>query len=90
MRHYASRGLLAVLSGFYRRCAERGFAEAQYGLALILDEGVFLTRDPREAYVWATRAGQTFSDLVVRLQEELRPAAVEALIYQAQNWTPTR
>lgn len=82
--------LAAWPSTLWLTCAERGFTEAQYGLALILDEGVFLTRDPREAYVWAIRAGQTFSELVVRLQEELRPAAVEAAITRAQNWTPTR
>jgi protein SCO1/2 len=82
--------LAAWPSTLWLTCAQRGFTEAQYGLALILDEGVYLTRDPRAAFVWATRAGQNFSDLVIRLQDELRPAAVEAAITEAQNWTPTR
>ncbi|MGE0458696.1 MAG: SCO family protein [Bauldia sp.] len=77
-------------TSLWRTCAERGFAEAQLGLALMLDEGNVLPRNVADAYVWAVRAGHAVSALTARLQEEMRPLEVAAAIERAQDWTPTR
>ncbi len=77
-------------ASLWRSCAERGFAEAQYGLALMLDEGTILPRDAVEAYIWAVRAGHALSALTARLQEEMRPLEVADAIRRAAHWAPVR
>jgi hypothetical protein len=77
-------------SNLWRICAERGFAEAQYGLALMIDEGVVFPFDAREAYIWAYRAGQGLSPLAARLQGTMRPLELEDAMRVAQDWAPTR
>ena len=77
-------------ASLWRSCAERGFAEAQYGLALLLDEGTLLPRDGVEAYIWALRAGRAVSALTARLQQEMRTLELEDAIRRAQDWAPVR
>lgn len=42
--------------GWLRASAEQGWPEAQYQLGRLLEEGVYIGKDPKEALVWYRRA----------------------------------
>lgn len=77
---------------WFQEAAERGLADSQYNLAVLIESGLGVPRDTKQAYVWLALAAASGDKEAARRREQVRstldPASHKAAHAIIDTWRP--
>lgn len=85
-------GDYATAARWFQEAAERGLADSQYNLAVLIESGLGLPRDPKQAYVWLSLAAASGDKEAARRRDQVRatldPTSHKAANATIETWRP--